>query len=88
MKNNRKRGKVFVADQVDSDVEVTFNELADAIFEDVQLKSNADADPFELYVHRIGSKIHFHPEIFRSRLIKGYQVLLEEIGHLEDIQAK
>ena len=86
MKSNKKKGKSSVVEQIDSEIETVLNDIADAVAEDARQKCASDFDPVELYVHHTESKIHSNPQLFRSRFSKGYQILLEEIGHLEELQ--
>lgn len=53
-------------------------ELADLVLMKVSTFEH-DVDPFEIYIHKVQSRLHSnHPE-FKTRLIKGYHVLLKEV---------
>lgn len=53
-------------------------ELADAIAESKDTQP-LFLDPFEGYIDVVRAKIHANPHIFRARLTKGYNVLLNAL---------
>lgn len=59
-------------------LEDEIHELADAIIEGSS-KTLTPVDPFESYIDLLRTKFQSNPQIFRSRLAKGYQVLLQEL---------
>lgn len=58
--------------------------LADAISESTK-NVPAISDPFEEYIEFIRAKIHSNPHLFRSRLAKGYNALLQALQKVENI---
>lgn len=79
MKNRKERSKI--SSEQDIAFEHEIHELADAItecettIEDVPLL----VDPFEDYLNSLRGKFFSNPNMFRSRLAKGYHILLHEI---------
>ena len=79
MKKNRTK---LLTDSVELLYEEEMSELADAIAES-KTKQPAFLDPFEDYIDVVRTKIHANPHIFRSRLTKGYNVLLNVLQNQE-----
>lgn len=82
MKHNKNRTK-SVVDSSAIVFEEEVKELADAISES-SVKTPTLLDPFEDYIDVMRTKIHANPHIFRSRLVKGYNALLQTLQDREN----
>lgn len=74
-----------LTDAIEMIYEEEMHELADAITECSQNVS-AFSDPFEEYIDFIRAKTHSNPHLFRSRLTKGYNALLQALQNIENSQ--
>lgn len=81
MKHNKNRVKPF--SETDFVFEEDMYKLADAIIE-ASPKTPTLADPFEDYIDVMRTRIHSNPHLFRSRLSKGYSVLLHALNEGKD----
>lgn len=84
MKPNKSRPKQ--ASQLDDGTfDHEIHELADAISECECSSDNVPIllDPFEEYLNSMRGKIFSNPHMFRSRLSKGYHILLHELENPE-----
>lgn len=77
---NQKKDKVSVAEHDESFDDACKN-LIEALVEEDKTRLTEQVDPFENYVERVRSKMHLDNDLFRSRFVKGYQVLIEELKH-------
>ena len=77
MKRNKNRMKSVISKE-DPQLEEEMHILADSIAEG-KPQTSALADPFEDYVDVLRTKIHANPHVFRSRLAKGYNALLQTL---------
>lgn len=57
--------------------------LGEAIIEDLKESSDTDLESFDQYVQKVRSKMHDNTDVFLDRFAKGYQVLMEELKHVE-----
>lgn len=75
-KQNRDKESVADDDLIFDDES---KDLIEAMLEENQGHMDQDHDPFESYVQRVSTKMQKDPQLFRTRFVKGYQALLEEI---------
>ena len=55
------------------------DQLAEALCVRQVKKKSPDEDPFDDYMEDIQAKFHSDPHRFKSRLSKGYEVLLQQL---------
>lgn len=55
------------------------DELVDMILENVHDEYHNDLEPFEIYAQKVRSQLHSNIVEFRSRFVKGYKVLIDEL---------
>lgn len=79
MKENRRKGK-FPVEDVQEDYEKCIQELAEIVSEGLKDQHTTSLEPFDIYADRVRSKIHANMDTFKSRFVKGYEVLLEELN--------
>lgn len=83
MKSRKKKEKTAV-EESDVKIESVVDELAEAVVEDLHDNHADTLEPFEQYAHKVRGKIHSDFDAFRSRFVKGYQALIEEIVHEQE----
>lgn len=84
MKSRKKKEKTAVAEQ-ETSFESVVDGLAEAVVEELKDEHVNELDPFEHYAQKIRGKIHTDLNIFRSRFVKGYNALMEEIQHEQEL---
>lgn len=60
--------------------EAAITALGVALLDTLSEENSDNLEVFERYTHVLRSKIHTHTQDFPLKLIKGYQVLLEELN--------
>lgn len=79
MKGRKKKEEVQTDDAVLETNENPFNELLDAVVEDLQARASQEVDPFNHYIQTVHSRLHADINQFRTRFAKGYSLLVEQL---------
>lgn len=79
MKHQKNSENAPLADQGDELLGDTFSDLLSAVSEEENDHFLQETDAFDRYVQKVQSKLHTDFSQFRSRFVKGYQTLLEEL---------
>lgn len=79
MASHKKKLKVSVEEESDDDLVSSFEELPDAVMEQLREDRLRTQEPFEQYAEKIRAKIHVNTEAFRHRFLKGYRALIDEL---------
>ncbi len=58
--------------------------LGEALLESLQAKDQKNLEVFERYTHVLRSRIHMHGDDFRTRFVKGYKALVDELNNPSD----
>lgn len=87
MKNNKKKDKPLIS-KSDENFASVIDELTEAMTEDLGNEKNETLEPFEQYAQKVRGRMHADFNAFRSRFVKGYNALLEEIVHEHDENRK
>jgi len=66
--------------EVETEEAEALKRLADLVTESLEEEFKADLESFEVYAQKMRSHLHSDPQVFRARFLKGYQVLMDEIG--------
>lgn len=88
MKGHKKKDKSSEDAKFESNFANEIDELTEAMTEELDREKCEASDPFEHYVQKVRGKMHSDFELFRSRFVKGYNVLLEEIAHEHEFHDK
>lgn len=79
MGSHKKKIKIAVA-EADEKFDESVGELAEAFIEELKEHHRSTLEPFEHYAEKIRVKVHSDVHTFRSRFLKGYHTLLEELA--------
>lgn len=69
-----------VAVVLENEEEESFKYLADAVTESLKEGCKSEMESFEVYTQKMRSHLHSDPQAFRTRFLRGYQVLLDELA--------
>lgn len=78
MDEKKKKGK---EKQKLADGDPVMYEFSDFVLESLEQISMGDLETIDNYAARLRAHVHSDPKIFRSRFLKGYDVLLDTIAH-------
>lgn len=76
----RKKLKSSDTEDLAEDYQTLAGDLAEAIVESLKDQPSGDLDPVEGYVLKVRTKVHTNLNIFRTRFLRGYKVLIEEVA--------
>ena len=76
----RKKLKSSETEDLAEDYQTIAGDLAEAIVESLKDQPPDDLDPLEGYVLKVRTKVHTNLSIFRTRFLRGYKVLIEEVS--------
>lgn len=76
----KKKTKVQLALSPNSELEQSIENLADAVVENLKGEHLSEYEPFEAYANKVRMHIYDNIHEFRHRFVRGYEVLLEEVG--------
>lgn len=88
MKSRKKKDKSSVMDSHTEAFDSIVDELAEAVMEELNEKHSNALEPFEQYAQNVRSKLHGDLDAFRSRFVRGYHSLLEELSQEHKQQVK
>lgn len=88
MKSHKKKEKASVDAKLEKNFASVIDELTEAMTEEVEREKIEALDPFEQYAQKVRGRMHADFNAFRSRFAKGYNALLEELIHEQEIQKK
>lgn len=66
--------------KLDTEEDIILENVAEAVIERKKASPKLDQDPFEFYVERVQSGLFSKEDLFRSRFIKGYHILVNELA--------
>lgn len=88
MKNRKKKEKVSTDVKLEEKFANVIDGLTEALSEELSNENIKSMEPFEQYAQQVRGRMHADFNTFRSRFVKGYNALLEEIVHEQEGQAK
>lgn len=72
--------RLKIMKKLDTEADVILDNIAEAVIESKKTPPKMDQDPFEFYVERVQSGLFSKEDLFRSRFIKGYHTLVNELS--------
>ena len=76
----KKKPKIQLALLPNPELEQSIENLADAVVENLKGEHHSEYEPFEAYANKVRMHIYDNIHEFRHRFVRGYEVLLEEVG--------
>lgn len=88
MKSRKKKLKTIELDHNEQGFESVVDDLTEAVVEELRDEHVSALEPFEQYAHKVRGKMHADFKNFRTRFVKGYNALMEELLHEQEAQVK
>lgn len=88
MKNRKKKEKISTDAKLEKNFANVIEGLTEALTEELSNENIKSMEPFEQYAQKVRGRMHADFNTFRSRFVKGYNALLEEIVHEQESQTK
>jgi hypothetical protein len=79
MKKSKQNQESASVDEEYHLLEQEMDHLADVLCVKQKMRNESHEDPFTDYMDSLQAKFHSDPHHFKSRLAKGYQVLLQQL---------